>query len=169
MIGAPYPFLSKDHVKESGTLLFTFLSVSDELIIPKAVAYVPIERDSSKYYNFGFGDLVIDPSTNEFTIDDKVESNNGDVKKVFYTVVSTLDVFFDLHPDSTVYIEGSTRQRMDVYQGLIRRHWKEIEPIYDVLGFRDDQLEPFNHRVQYEYVLISRKQPLDLELLLENI
>jgi hypothetical protein len=123
MIGKTYPFLNKDHIAASDILFFTFMSISEDAIIPKAVAYVPIEKNSCKYYNFGFGDLIIDPATNEYTIDDKVESNNGDVKKVFYTVISTLNDFFELHPEATVYVEGSTRQRMSVYQKLIERHW----------------------------------------------
>jgi hypothetical protein len=92
MIGEPYPFLSEDYSAESDVLFFTFLSQGEE-VIPKAVAFTPIEKSGNKYYNWGFGDLVIDDAAGEFFVNDKIESNNGDVKSVFYTVVSTLSIF----------------------------------------------------------------------------
>lgn len=144
MIGEPYSFLSKTRVPAWDGMFFTFLSTGRDAIIPKGVAYIPIEKNGSRYYNFGFGDLVINPITGKYDdIDDKVESNNGDVVKVFYTVVSTLTDFFEQYPDATVHVAGSDRQRMDVYQKLIVRHWKEIEPIYYIQGFRNKNLENF--------------------------
>jgi hypothetical protein len=42
MIGDKYSFLSSEYISESDTLFYTFLSVSEEMVIPKAIAYTPI-------------------------------------------------------------------------------------------------------------------------------
>lgn len=162
MIGETYPFLTEAYIPDTDILFYTFLSQSDEMVIPKAVAFIPIEKGGQKYYNWGFGDLVINPQTGEYTIDDKTESNNGDMKTVFYTVVSTLTLFFDIHPGAIVHIEGSNQQRTGIYRGLIARHWRQIEPFYQVFGFIDGKMQVFRNGVEYEYVLISRKAVVNL-------
>ncbi len=156
MIGEPYPFLSEDYSTESDVLFFTFLS-QGEKVIPKAVAFTPIEKTGNKYYNWGFGDLVIDDATGEFFVNDRIESNNGDVKSVFYTVVSTLSTLFDIHPE-TVFIEGSNRQRTKIYSGLIIRHWRQISPFYNIMGFNNGKIKPFRSDMVFDYLLISKKK-----------
>lgn len=155
MIGETYPFLSEDYIPESDILFYTFLSQGDE-VIPKAVAFTPIVKGGSKYYNWGFGDLVLNEK-GEYDVDDRVESNNGDIKTVFYTVVSTLSDFFYIHPEATVHIEGSNRQRMEVYRKLIIRHWQQIEPLYHITGYLNGEIEVFRAGIDYEYLLISRR------------
>jgi hypothetical protein len=157
MIGETYPFLSENYLPETGELFYIFLSQGEQ-VIPKLIAFTPVEKGGVKYFNWGFGDLIFDESTGEYKIDDKAESNNGDVKTVFYTVVSTLSDFFDHHPDSTVYVSGSNRQRLDVYRGLIARHWRHIEPFYEVKGFMEGKIEVFRSEMDFEYLLISRKK-----------
>lgn len=154
MIGKTYPFLSEDYIPDTGELFFTFLSQGDQ-VIPKIIAYTPIEKDGRKYFNWGFGDLIIDEATGEYQIDDKAESNNGDVKTVFYTVISTLTDFLDIHPDATVHVEGSNRQRLAVYRGLIYRHWKHITAFYEIRGFINGKIELFEPGTDFEYLLIS--------------
>ncbi len=157
MTGEPYPFLSEDYSTENDVLFFTFLSQGEE-VIPKAVAFSPIEKSGKKYYNWGFGDLVIDDKTGEFFVNDKIESNNGDVKSVFYTVISTLSTFFDVHPNAIVYIEGSNQQRTKIYNGLIIRHWRHISPFYNVMGFNNGKIKPFRSDMAFDYLLISKKK-----------
>lgn len=157
MIGTTYPFLTEHYNEQTDTLFYVFLSQSKELIVPKAVAFVPIDKQGQQYYNWGFGDMVIDPLTGHYTIDDKAETNNGDTKTVFYTVVSTLEDFFEIHPQATVYVEGSNGQRTRVYRSLIARHWKQIEPVYYVQGYIDNALEAFRPGRAYEYILITRR------------
>lgn len=162
MIGEHYPFLDKTYIPVSDTLFFAFLSVGKKAIIPKAVAYTPIEKAGTKYYNFGFGDMIADPATGTFIIDDKADSNNGDMKMVFYTVASTLTDFFKRYPEAVVHVAGSTRQRMDVYEALIVRHWREIESSYHVRGYKDNRLYLFRSNTRYDYILISRAEALTL-------
>jgi hypothetical protein len=157
MIGETYPFLSEDYVQETGEMFFTFLSQGEQ-VIPKLIAYTPINKEGERYFNWGFGDLIIDELTEQYRIDDKVESNNGDVKTIFYTVVSTLIEFFRLNPDAIVYVAGSNRQRLEVYKGLVYRHWRHIEPFYDVRGYVNRKIQVFEPGIDFEYLLISRRK-----------
>lgn len=157
MIGETYPFLSEDYIAKTGEMFFIFLSQGEQ-VIPKLIAYRPIGKGENTYFNWGFGDLVIDPSTKEYRVDDKAESNNGDVKVIFYTVVSTLTIFFQMHPHATVYLAGSTKQRLTIYARLIHRHWKHIAPYYEVKGFVGGEIVDFRPEMQFEYLLISRKK-----------
>lgn len=157
MIGETYPFLSEDYIPSTGALYYTFLSQGEQ-VIPKLIAFTPIAKGGYRYFNWGFGDLVIDRKTGRYRIDDYSESNNGDVKTIFYTVVSTLAEFFKVHPDATVYVQGSTRQRLTVYKALIQRHWKHIAPFYAVEGYFDGKIEVFQPGMSFEYLLISRRK-----------
>jgi hypothetical protein len=162
MIGKPYPFLDQNYNERTDVLFYVFLSQGATLI-PKAIAYTPLEKHGEKYYNWGFGDLVIDESTGQYSeVNDKIESNNGDFKTVFYTVVSTLPEFFKIHPSATVHIEGSNAQRADVYRRLIVRHWQQIEPFYEIRGYENGQIKPFDRHSDFEYILISRKEIVNL-------
>lgn len=157
MIGETYPLLSEDYIPSTGALYYTFLSQGKE-VIPKLIAFTPIQKGGYIYFNWGFGDLVIDGKTGGYRLDDKSESNNGDVKMIFYTVVSTLAAFFKVHPEATVYVQGSTSQRLAVYNGLILRHWRHIEPFYDVKGYFDGKIEVFQPGLSFEYLLISLRK-----------
>jgi hypothetical protein len=162
MIGKTYPFLTEQYISESDTLFYTFFSKHNETVVLKAIVYAPMEKRGQKYYNWGFGDLVVNRKTGEYFVDDKVESNNGDIRIVFYTVISTLPRFFDVHPEAVVYVEGSDQQRRRVYQRLIAKHWDQIEPFYRVVGFAKEKTEIFQPGIDYECILISRKAFLDL-------
>ncbi len=157
MIGDVYPFVSEEYNQEHDVLFFVFLSRGKK-VIPKAVGFTPIEKHNSKFYNWGFGDLVQNEQSGEVEIDDETDSNNGDAKTVFYTVVSTLVRFFEIYPGATVHIEGSNSQRTRIYKGFINRYWSEIEPNYDIRGFANGQIGNFEPGTEYDYLLISRKK-----------
>jgi hypothetical protein len=155
MIGDTYPFIDGGYIAERDEIFFIFLS-EGKITIPKLIVFSPSKKDGAQYYNLGFGDLTIEREG--YRVDDKVESNNGDVKKVFYTVVSTLAIFFEMHPESTVRIAGSSPQRTEIYRRLIARHWEQISLLYDVRGFIDNQLELFVDSVKFDYILVSKKK-----------
>jgi hypothetical protein len=158
MIERKYSF-KREYDPESQAYLYIFLSRSRNKSIPKAVLYSPRESDGDLYYNVGFGDLIIDPVTNEFVgLDDLTESNNGDMLAVFYTVVSTFDDFFKQHPNATLYFKGSTEQRSKVYSSLIARHWRHIMPLYTVWGIKKGNKEYFRPDVSYESVLFCKRK-----------
>ncbi len=162
MIGEPYPFSTKAYMPERDSMFFTFWSNGKNGAIPKAILYAPIKKNDNIYYNVGFGDITIDPVSGTLTLDDKKESNNGDVVMILYTVVSSISLFFDYHPKGTIHLTGSNRQRMEIYQKLIARHWNDIKSNYVVRGSRGEIDEDFQTGVLYAYILISQRKFLYL-------
>ena len=156
MISAAYPILHRGYTPKRDERYYIFYSHGKKDIL-KIIAFTPIEKNGNKYYNWGFGDLVKN-ETSGFNVDDKTESNNGDVKRVFYTVASTLSAFFETNPEATVHIKGSNRQRMTIYGKIIARHWLDIEPLYDIKRFTNGQIEPFQEAIEFDYLLISKKK-----------
>lgn len=105
----------------------------------------------------------MDTETGEFIgLDDLVESNNGDVVTVFNTVVETFSDFFSIQHMGILYFEGSNQQRMNVYRGLISRHWRDITQSYEVWGNIDGCEEIFKAGVSYESILFCKRDILFL-------
>lgn len=78
------------------------------------VQYILI--DDKNIFNLGFGDK--DPETCE--VSDLIVSDNGDSQKVLATIVETLFVFIENHPDAVIYTSGSSGTRL--YQMRINRY-----------------------------------------------
>jgi hypothetical protein len=70
----------------------------------KAVDYLHVaDYNNKKVYNLAFGDYnPIDDSIN-----DSIDSDNGDVYHVFYTVLGSIQRFFTITPNSTLMVAGS--------------------------------------------------------------
>lgn len=156
MISTPYPLFHRGYIPESDERYYVFYSHGTKDIL-KIITFTPIEKNGNKYYNWGFGDLVED-ETGGFNVNDKTESNNGDLRRVFYTVASTLSVFFETNPEAIVHVEGSTRQRTTIYGKIIARHWLDIEPLYDIKGSKNGQIEPFQEAIEFDHLLIYKKK-----------
>lgn len=67
---------------------------------------------------FGFGDLLPDGSIN-----DKANSNNGDILKVMATVVDILKHFTARYPGKVIYFVGSTDERTRLYGRILRTYY----------------------------------------------
>lgn len=78
--------------------------------IQKIVDFIPIGKGN--IVNVGFGDVLPDGS-----MDDKANSNNGDIIKVLATVVDILRDFTSLYPHSNVFFTGSTDERTNYIIG----------------------------------------------------
>ncbi|MET0466466.1 MAG: hypothetical protein ABW007_25130 [Chitinophagaceae bacterium] len=84
-------------------IFFTFESIGIEKI-PKIIEYSLISRtDEFDIFNLGFGTH----SVVEGRILDEDVSNNGDVFKVFNTILSSIPLFFLLEPNALLMIAGS--------------------------------------------------------------
>lgn len=83
---------------------FYFESIGSQKVI-KAIEYSCLGFNflGRSVYNLGFGDY--DPITGD--ISDVSVSNNGDVYKVFNTVLHTVFVSFDKVPDGVIFVQGS--------------------------------------------------------------
>ena len=70
----------------------------------KAIEYTPVKRIQGRViYNLGFGDY--DEKTGE--VFDDVNSNNGDMWRVFSTVLNTVPEFFRDQPNDAIWVQGS--------------------------------------------------------------
>jgi hypothetical protein len=104
-------------------------------------------------YNFGFGDL--DEATGE--ISDTVKSNNGDADKVLGTVAHIIYDFTGLFQGAAIFIKGTNAARTRWYQMGISSHWEQIEPVFEIIGRRNGEWEPFRKGTNYEAFIGRRK------------
>lgn len=90
-------------LKTDEKLKFFFKSIGRSVQV-KTIEYVHIGYlNDKKVFNLGFGDY--DRKLDQ--INDTVNTDNGDVYKVFNTVLSTIPIFFESFSDSIVIVQGS--------------------------------------------------------------
>jgi hypothetical protein len=89
--------------KSERDIKFFFVSKGREDVI-KAIQYSFVQELYGKdVYNLGFGDYDLEADT----IIDNANTNNGDVYKVFNTVLSTIPIFFVNRKDDILMVLGS--------------------------------------------------------------
>ncbi len=130
---------------------FEFVSEGTKGKIEKVIIFgeTPVEN----LYNLGFGDKDI--LTGE--IDDLAVSDNGDTDKVLATVVDAVLLFTEKYPHFSVFAEGSTPSRTRLYRMGIQRYWEEIENLFEVWGFFQEEWEEFIPNRNYQAFLVKRK------------
>ena len=70
----------------------------------KAIEYQYVQpHNGDGLFNLAFGDYDIETAT----LNDQVNTNNGDHYAVFNTVLSTIPIFFENNPYATVMVQGS--------------------------------------------------------------
>ena len=131
--------------------VFEFVSTGIKGRITKLVQYT--ETNYKDLYNLGFGDKNIE--TGE--LDDNVISNNGDSEKVLATVVATLYVFIDKHPDAMIYATGSSNSRTRLYQIGISKYSDEVMKDFEVYGLKDKNWVLFKKGINYDAFIVKRK------------
>lgn len=133
---------------------YEFFSEGSNGRIRKLVRFTFRGSNGIPYYNLGFGD-VLPGST---FINDKIVSNNGDALKVLSTVAAIVIDFTNYFPDALIYAVGSTPARTRLYQMSLNRNWEDIEPIFEIFGYRDDgNWERFQNGAFYMGFLAKRK------------
>lgn len=170
-----------DFSSENGISQFIFES-SGKGNIYKAVQYSPFSTDIDGpiLYNLGFGDY--DSETK--TISDSINSNNGDMWKVFNTVLTTIPIFFEMNPDAPLYIQGSDGsddfarvcketcnknctdlcknryRRIKTYSYFIDKNFKELSIKYQIFGLDGDSQNFIKYvpRNNYQALLVCKKK-----------
>ncbi|WP_264537349.1 DUF6934 family protein [Flavobacterium sp. N1736] len=88
---------------ENAIVQYLFESNGEKKLI-KAVQYSGFEmKNGQTIYNLGFGDYDFETKN----IRDTENSNNGDMRTVFNTVLNTVPKFFEDNPGFPIYIQGS--------------------------------------------------------------
>jgi len=160
-------------------LRYFFISEGEKEII-KTIAYTPI-ADTNNYtiFNFDFGDY---DSTNDI-ISDKSNSNNGDMFKVFYTVLNSVTDFFERYPKDALLVQGSdsvddymeeciqtcnkkcvdvcknVNRRIKTYRNFINKNYEELRKNYTFYGsFKGaDEFVPYENGKEYEALMVFKK------------
>ncbi len=96
-------------------LEFEFESISQEKRIRKIIVYTPLSENGNMY-NLALGDFLDNGEVSDLTV-----SNNADMEKVIATIVQTIFVFFEQHPNSLIYFKGSTVERIRLYRIIISK------------------------------------------------
>lgn len=126
---------------------YTFTSVGKRKIV-KQVIFTP--TGIRNVINMGFGDLMPDG-----TIDDKVNSNNGDIVRVLATTVEILADFTSMNPNTRIFFAGSTKERTRLYARVLKTYYRNFSKqfIIRVLVEEGDaySLLPFGPKADLEY------------------
>lgn len=146
---APYPF-----VRTGNT--YKFISTGKK-VVQKVVDFSLLKGENS--FNLGFGDLLPDGS-----IDDMVNTNNGDLVKTFATVVAIAVDFLEHNPHTIIYFTGSTESRTNLYAEILRRNYLNYKEKYVVFAslwvndkLVDMEFDPAFDGKYFEYYLYKRK------------
>lgn len=105
---------------------YTFISTGKKRI-EKVVDFVPI--GIKNIMNLGFGDLLPDGS-----VDDKANSNNGDIVKVLATVIDILKNYTSEYPQVEIFFAGSTHERTKLYTRILKTYYSEFSKGFAISG-----------------------------------
>ncbi len=83
--------------------------------VEKIVEFTPL--DIKNMYNLGFGDLLANGK-----VDDKANTNNGDIIKVLSTVIHIIKDFTEDKPQSKIAFKGNTKERTALYQRILKTY-----------------------------------------------
>lgn len=132
---------------------YEFVSEGPKGNITKKVRFYPRKEFGYLVFELGFGDW--DDSKKQ--IDDLSTSNNHDSKKILATLARIVQVFTEQHTDITIVAEGSTPARTRLYQMGIVVHYQEIETLFHIYGFKNNEWQLFKKGVNYEAFAVRRK------------
>lgn len=156
-----FSYLLEGKKTESGFHFF-FVSEGKQNII-KIIQYTFVQVLNGKnVYNLGFGDYNLGTDS----INDRVESNNGDHYKVFNTVLNSVPIFFKTYPNAILMVEGSdsssdfinscmlscirdctekcrkSKRRINIYKLYVDKNFEKLNSEYEFIG---GVWDPQNH------------------------
>lgn len=157
-----------------------FFESKGDKSLTKVIEYSQFRKIKGKdIYNLGFGDY--DEVTGNFF--DDSNSNNGDMRQVFNTVLSTVPKFFKINPDSAIWVQGSDssdkfiktckencrkkcvdndcknkNKRIRTYRYYIDRNFKELSKEYTFFGVLNGEALKYVPQNEYVGVLVFKKK-----------
>lgn len=175
------PYDYKESVQTEEGIKYFFVSEGKTDVV-KAVHYMYSGKmNERRVYNLGFGDYQIE----EDNIDDKVNTANGDVYKVFNTVLHTIPAFFEKFPLSIVIVQGSDsgqdfydnckatctkkctdtcrnqHRRINAYSSFVNKNYDELVKNYTFFGGvitpEGVAIEGFVREKKYAAVFVIKK------------
>jgi hypothetical protein len=165
---------------ENSIIQYLFESTGQKKLI-KAVQYSKLETESGEIlFNLGFGDYNFETNS----ISDRENSNNGDIRNVFNTVLSTVPKFFEDNPGFPIYFQGSDskdsfeyecrnscskncfktcknkNRRMRAYTYFLNKNFKELSKDYIFFGLEEatKMFVEYVPKNKYIAVLVYKKK-----------
>ena len=118
------------NVTHISNYIFEFPSIGKKHLV-KQVRFSKMKY-SPYTYNLSLGTVLEDGTVNFLD-----SSNNGDVVKVFITVIRCVKVFTREFPDSVIFFIGDTEQKNKVYNEILRRNYDEFSAEFNIFGVRN--------------------------------
>lgn len=131
-------------------MIYSFFSSGPKGTIHKVARFSALAEN---VYNFGFGDY--EPATGKTS--DVVNSNNGDAAKIMGTLGSIIYDFTNVFSEAAIFVHGTSAAKTRFYQFSINKHWEEINPIFEVIGLKNDKWESFEKVINYQAFIERRK------------
>jgi len=120
--------------------------------------------DYSHIYNLAFGDKLETSDNNIITIDDKINTDNGDRDKVLATVASAVYDYTNKYPDRWIIFSGSDEVRTRLYRMAITKNFAELCEDFHIFGLEiinDTFIRlPFDSKMNFTGFLIIKKHSL---------
>ncbi len=89
-------------------------------------------------------------------VDDENITNNGDMTKVFATVVHIIKDYLKKNPDKLLYIEANTPLKSKLYNRIIRNNLQELETHLNIFGVQEDEtIELFLGAIEYKAIVLQ--------------
>ena len=160
---------------------FKFFFISDGIEkIVKAIEYSSFRiMDGRRVFNLGFGDYEQESGA----VLDDTNSNNGDMYKVFYTVLHSVPLFFKHNPIDAIWVQGSDsdedfidtckpnckkkckdnfckniHRRIKTYRRFVDQYFEELSKEYLFFGMLDDSLVQYVPGNEYLGILVFKKK-----------
>jgi hypothetical protein len=114
---------------------YLFLS-SGRRRVSKIVVFTVLEQKN--FYNLGFGDLLPNGE-----IDDKANTNNGDMIKVLSTIIHIIMDFTELNRGAKIAFMGSTKERTALYQRILSNYLNSFGKEFTVTALKGPVNKPF--------------------------
>lgn len=158
---------------------FFFESLGHQTIT-KAVEYTQVATlEGRRVFNLGFGDY--DPATGDVL--DSVNSNNGDVYKVFNTVLDTVLRFYKSNSTGIIFVQGSDSsedheavcrvscarscgercrnvdRRISTYRNFVNRNFEALDLEYRFFGrmSNNEPFKPYEKGIEYKSLLVYKR------------
>ena len=110
--------------------------------------FTHVKKDN---WNLGFGNW------HKGKIDDAIISNNQDLIKVINTVAQIASDYLERYPQRCLELKPIDEKRKRLYNHVFRRHFKEIDSIFQIIGFVDNVAEIYSIEKNYDNFELKRK------------
>lgn len=132
----PYKYEKQNQVS------YSFVSKGRRGVITKIVQFTPTSING--IFNLAYGDLLP-----EGDIDDKANSNNGDMIKVLGTVIEIVKEFTSTKGNIKIVFAGSTAVRTKLYYRILKNYRQMFEKDFILSAFIKTDIKkyaevPFN-------------------------